>query len=175
MAGQRFLVPYVRVRLLPPQPFFRAHDYMAWSSSGLGHRPLKAKIGGFESPPGYHHILLRTLRYCLSVRRVRLFIEESQQNLSLSVLTCRVFLPLRISPSFKHGALRVARSQTCIGRLSGRKDILRSLLIVLLSAESLTVLPPKSSPFLPVFFQEPFRKPRAFWTKSTRNDSLKCW
>ena len=46
MAGQRFLVPYVRVRLLPPQPFFRAHDCMAWSSSGLGHRPLKAKIGG---------------------------------------------------------------------------------------------------------------------------------
>ncbi len=40
MAGQRFLVPYVRVRLLPPQPF------LAWSSSGLGRRPLKAEIGG---------------------------------------------------------------------------------------------------------------------------------
>ena len=38
-------MPYVRVRLLPPQPLFKSHS-MAWSSSGLGHRPLKAKIGG---------------------------------------------------------------------------------------------------------------------------------
>ena len=40
MAGQRFLVPYVRVRLLPPQP------YVAPSSSGLGRRPLKAEVEG---------------------------------------------------------------------------------------------------------------------------------
>lgn len=46
MAGQRFLVPYVRVRLLPPQPFDTALENVAPSSSGLGRRPLKAEITG---------------------------------------------------------------------------------------------------------------------------------
>ena len=45
MVGQRILVPYVRVRLLPSQPFFQVL-LMARSSSGLGRRPLKAEIGG---------------------------------------------------------------------------------------------------------------------------------
>ncbi len=60
MAGQRFLVPYVRVRLLPPQPFFLdiakvsgilATHYVAPSSSGLGRRPLKAEVAG-SNPVG---------------------------------------------------------------------------------------------------------------------------
>lgn len=51
MAGQRFLVPYVRVRLLPPQPFDTALDNVAPSSSGLGRRPLKAEVAG-SNPVG---------------------------------------------------------------------------------------------------------------------------
>ena len=46
MAGQRFLVPYVRVRLLPPQPLRFQSAYVAPSSSGLGRRPLKAEVEG---------------------------------------------------------------------------------------------------------------------------------
>ena len=46
MAGQRFLVPYVRVRLLPPQPLRFRSAYVAPSSSGLGRRPLKAEVEG---------------------------------------------------------------------------------------------------------------------------------
>lgn len=46
MVGQRFLVPYVRVRLLPPQP-----NNVVPSSSGLGRRPLKAEIAG-SNPVG---------------------------------------------------------------------------------------------------------------------------
>jgi hypothetical protein len=42
VVGQRTLNPYGKVRILLPQPFFR----MAHSSSGLGHRPLKAEITG---------------------------------------------------------------------------------------------------------------------------------
>ena len=60
MAGQRFLVPYVRVRLLPPQPIYLtglkeamyyAGAYVAPSSSGLGRRPLKAEVAG-SNPVG---------------------------------------------------------------------------------------------------------------------------
>lgn len=51
MAGQRFLVPYVRVRLLPPQPFDTALENVAPSSSGLGRRPLKAEVAG-SNPVG---------------------------------------------------------------------------------------------------------------------------
>lgn len=61
MVGQRILVPYVRVRLLPAQPKnFKIPSRHSWkvvlnypsalnvapSSSGLGRRPLKAEVEG---------------------------------------------------------------------------------------------------------------------------------
>ena len=39
-------MPYVRVRLLPPQPLRFQSAYVAPSSSGLGRRPLKAEVEG---------------------------------------------------------------------------------------------------------------------------------
>ena len=42
VVGQRTLNPSTKVRILLPQPDM----FMAHSSSGLGHRPLKAEITG---------------------------------------------------------------------------------------------------------------------------------
>ncbi len=48
--GQRTLDPSAGVRILPPQPEVWYNTETAHSSSGPGHRPLKAEIGGSNPP-----------------------------------------------------------------------------------------------------------------------------
>ena len=88
MAGQRFLVPYVRVRLLPPQPLRFQSAYVAPSSSGLGRRPLKAEVEG-SNPFGAtkkQQARASALAFFFSLRRLLAY--RTKRGFSLPAVLC---------------------------------------------------------------------------------------
>ena len=88
MAGQRFLVPYVRVRLLPPQPLRFRSAYVAPSSSGLGRRPLKAEVEG-SNPFGAtkeQQARAFALAFFFSLRRLLAY--RTKRGFSLPAVFC---------------------------------------------------------------------------------------
>ncbi len=88
MAGQRFLVPYVRVRLLPPLPLRFRSAYVAPSSSGLGRRPLKAEVEG-SNPFGAtkeQQARAFALAFFFSLRRLLAY--RTKRGFSLPAVFC---------------------------------------------------------------------------------------